>query len=57
VQWYSRWQWFWLSLWLLPGRVAAQLRLHLTAFGVGMQAQFALFVSYIQSLPARIGGK
>lgn len=32
-------------------------RLHLTAFGVGMRAQFARFVSYIQSLLARIGGK
>lgn len=57
VQWYSRWQWFWVSAGLSCRRWATQLRLHLTAFGEGMQAQFARFVSYIQSLLARIGGK
>ena len=57
VQWYSRWQWFWVSAGLLCKRWATQLRLHLTAFGEGMRAQFARFVSYIQSLLARISGK
>jgi hypothetical protein len=57
VKWYSRWQWFWVSVGLSCRQWATQLRLHLTAFGEDTQAQFARFVSYIQSLLSRIGGK
>jgi hypothetical protein len=57
VHWYSRWEWFWLSLWFLPGRVAAQLRMHLTAFGVGMRAQSVRLVEYLKSLLAKVGGR
>jgi hypothetical protein len=37
--------------------VAAQLRMHLTAFGVGMRAQSVRLVEYLKSLLAKVGGR